>query len=813
MLQTTFDNYRLATADASVRLTTELLQDIENGRMFPELNGTKVSLREKTIAVKMLETYSCIFQEHTLTDIADRDVNNIVVDNRTSRRQMQDLIEGINLITGLGLNSSEDFILDRVPVDVVLPTVTLSVTQEPRNGRAVSIRVSLSTSVAVSSDTTFTIRDSNSGGEGSAVTTDITITEGSTSGFAILSFATPPLNGYTTVFTINDIEGFETAPVGGIQITVPAFSQTVTLAVQQSRVGDDVTFRLRLTTNFILDSDTTFTVNDSNSGGTGNNVATQITIASNSNTAFRDVTYTPANVVAGYTTTFTVSPVQDFTIIPEGGVEQTVAGIAANQVNIVASLTERSAARTLFTLTVNTDEAVGNNTVFAINTSNAFGNGLTSTINVTVPAGMTTGSVTTNSTSASLDTYTASFTLVTPLPAGFAVGNGFTSVTVSSVSLADINVVATVLTRTASETAIRLVFSTTNNVLINTTSSVEITNPYGLGPATTLTVNGTIPSGQNSVTVDVNSTNASTSAYQASFAFVTPLPTGFGPGTITSTLDFDALPAWELDSFNTVSAGFLDVGNDGLRAEGLWMNSAGTLAFTVTANQAINKYTLSTPYDITSGSLTQSDSIEIADLPEPSSILFSPDGLHMFIASPDLQLVDGAIAEYVLTTAFDLSTAPASPTRSIDLITSSVEPTGMDFNADGSVLYVYNSDSEGVNRYSLPTPYTLIGAVHLGFTTLAPHPDNGKGLFFGDSGNRLYISNIGDRIIQYNLSTAYDITTATFSKATVLDFGEDPSGAEPRGLSFNPNGNIMYVLQSSGAQASGGVRRIHRFNI
>ncbi len=113
MKQSKFNNYQLATSDAYVKLTRQLVNDIASGNRTPTLNGCKVVLREKVLAVCFLKIYTTIIQEHTLTDIADQDINRNPVDNRMSRNEMKDLLSVINRITNLGLNSSEDFVLDR----------------------------------------------------------------------------------------------------------------------------------------------------------------------------------------------------------------------------------------------------------------------------------------------------------------------------------------------------------------------------------------------------------------------------------------------------------------------------------------------------------------------------------------------------------------------------------------------------------------------------------------------------------------------------------------------------------------------------
>ena len=113
MRQDTFNNYQHAATIASVNLTTELVEDIQNGSRMPLLNGTPVSFREKIISAYFLNVYATILQEYTLTDIAGNDKDNNPAQNRLTREEMKEVLEGINLLSGIGLNSREDFVLDR----------------------------------------------------------------------------------------------------------------------------------------------------------------------------------------------------------------------------------------------------------------------------------------------------------------------------------------------------------------------------------------------------------------------------------------------------------------------------------------------------------------------------------------------------------------------------------------------------------------------------------------------------------------------------------------------------------------------------
>ena len=73
--------------------------------------------------------------------------------------------------------------------------------------------------------------------------------------------------------------------------------------------------------------------------------------------------------------------------------------------------------------------------------------------------------------------------------------------------------------------------------------------------------------------------------------------------------------------------------------------------------------------------------------------------------------------------------------------------------------------------------------------------NNPTGVFFKDDGTKLYIVGLGgDEVNEYILSTAWDITTASANYAFSVS-GQDTS---PRGITFSPDGTKMYICGDTG---------------
>ena len=147
-------------------------------------------------------------------------------------------------------------------------------------------------------------------------------------------------------------------------------------------------------------------------------------------------------------------------------------------------------------------------------------------------------------------------------------------------------------------------------------------------------------------------------------------------------------------------------------------------------------------------------------------VAFNNDGSKLYL----LENNGGIIQQHTLSTQFDVSTASAEYTVyngvnwSRDLV----------FNTDGTKAFTINPSTDILYEYTLTTPFD-IGTMQLAFqravsdgqgTNVRP-----KALDFSTDGTKLfYIDQEGQQIIQENLGTAYDTSTA--SLAAILDISE-----------------------------------------
>jgi hypothetical protein len=119
-------------------------------------------------------------------------------------------------------------------------------------------------------------------------------------------------------------------------------------------------------------------------------------------------------------------------------------------------------------------------------------------------------------------------------------------------------------------------------------------------------------------------------------------------------------------------------------------------------------------------------------------------------------------------------------------------PTGLFFKPDGTKMYVTGSSGDDVNEYNLGTAWDVTTASFVAVSTGITQDTAPQDLFFKDDGLTLFV--IGDTnntVYQYTLSVAWDITTATYSSKS---FSVATQETTPVGMWFKSDGTTMYIV-------------------
>jgi len=201
----------------------------------------------------------------------------------------------------------------------------------------------------------------------------------------------------------------------------------------------------------------------------------------------------------------------------------------------------------------------------------------------------------------------------------------------------------------------------------------------------------------------------------------------------------------------------------------------------------VNEYDLSTAWDISTASYVQVFSVSAQEV-SVNGLFFKPDGTKMYVIGSNGDDVN----EYTLSTAWDISTATYVQVFSIGA--QETVPTGLFFKTDGTKMYVIGSTGDDVNEYNLSTAWNVSTASYVQVFSVAAQDTAPTGLFFKPDGTKMYvIGQAVDSVHEYNLSTAWDVSTASY----VQVFSIAAQETAPQGLFFRDDGLRMYVIGSN----------------
>ena len=227
---------------------------------------------------------------------------------------------------------------------------------------------------------------------------------------------------------------------------------------------------------------------------------------------------------------------------------------------------------------------------------------------------------------------------------------------------------------------------------------------------------------------------------------------------------------------------------------GVELKSDGTkLYISDGGNDAIYQYSLSTAFDVSTGSYDSVSFSFSSQGTNTQSIFFSPDGTSLFVC--DTTASNDTVYKYSLSTAWDVSTL--SYANESFSLAGQDDPFGVAFKSDGSKMYMVGVTSDAVYQYStVASAWTDPDIANASYDSVslsvATEEANPNKMWIKDDGTKMYVSGNSSEINEYSLSTAWDITTASFTAATSVSSQE----TSPNGFFFKPDGTKIYIIGS-----------------
>ncbi len=182
-----------------------------------------------------------------------------------------------------------------------------------------------------------------------------------------------------------------------------------------------------------------------------------------------------------------------------------------------------------------------------------------------------------------------------------------------------------------------------------------------------------------------------------------------------------------------------------------------------------------------------------------SNVFFDGSGQSTSITRGELSL-DGTklylfngqnLYQYTLSTAFDL-TSSSYDSVTFSFTSQSASNNGFRFKPDGTKLYLTSYTNQSVYQYSLSTAWDISTASYDSVSlSTSSQTTNPQDITFSSDGSTMYITS--SSTFQYTLSTAWNISTASYSSKSL----SHSSQVSPSGGTISANGSKFFIVGDS----------------
>ena len=129
--------------------------------------------------------------------------------------------------------------------------------------------------------------------------------------------------------------------------------------------------------------------------------------------------------------------------------------------------------------------------------------------------------------------------------------------------------------------------------------------------------------------------------------------------------------------------------------------SDGTMMYVMdNQNKRVEQFTLSEAWN--SATLSHDNFFAVTNETQIRGLAFKPDGTRMYVIGAQKEIV----YQYTLTTPWDVATA-GSRVSSPDLTSDENDPRNIQFNSDGTIMYIGGSGGDEINKYTLSSAYAV----------------------------------------------------------------------------------------------------------
>ena len=285
--------------------------------------------------------------------------------------------------------------------------------------------------------------------------------------------------------------------------------------------------------------------------------------------------------------------------------------------------------------------------------------------------------------------------------------------------------------------------------------------------------------------VDANFTNLNTDKYQSGANALFTSVALDAPTTDATLTNDTGITGW------VYSGKSFSIAGQETTPQGLFFRADGIKMYVVgSAGDDVNEYNLGTAWDVSTASFV-AVSTGITQDSGPIDLFFKDDGLTLFV----LGQTNDTVFQYTLSVAWDITTATYA-SKSFSVTTQEGTPQGIWFKSDGTTMYITGSGSDAVFQYTLSTPWDVSTASYASISfSVAAQDISPSQVVLSADGTKMWVAGTNnDRINEYTLGTAWNVSTATFVNNIYVGFQDQT----PNGLFIDSTAaNRVYMVGSS----------------
>lgn len=250
-------------------------------------------------------------------------------------------------------------------------------------------------------------------------------------------------------------------------------------------------------------------------------------------------------------------------------------------------------------------------------------------------------------------------------------------------------------------------------------------------------------------------------------------------------------PVFHIANFNVSTQEF--------SPQSLFFKSDGYKMFVLgTISDRVYEYNLSTPWDITSSKYNSRFYSINSQETVPTGLFFRSNGLSMYLVGVNAD----SIYQYTLTNSWEV-TSSSYASKSFSVGVEQNQPRGMYIKSDGLKMYVVGTSGSKITEYNLSVAWDISTASYTTkYFSVSNQESFPEGISFKSDGTKTFVVGSSGRIIEYKLSTPWDITTANYDSIYVpVSFND----SYIKDLYFKDDGNLFYIVgnENAGAYAYG----------